>query len=98
LVTVGVRRRMSGDVAELAAALEHPVSAVIPAWRRQLDRAVQTGQLPTGGRLGRAYQRLAAALWPFDEGAQARRAAQGRHARRQGRRRVGRDEREAASA
>jgi MinD-like ATPase involved in chromosome partitioning or flagellar assembly len=98
LVAVGVRRRMSADVAELAQALEHPVSGVVPAYRRQLGRAIQTGQLPTGGRLGRAYQALAAALWPFDEGEPSRRAASGRHARRWGRRSMGRGEQEAASA
>jgi MinD-like ATPase involved in chromosome partitioning or flagellar assembly len=97
LVAVGVRRRLSGDVAELAAALEHPVSAVIPAWRRSLNRAVQMGQLPTAGRLGRAYQRLAAALWPPDDSEQARRATQGRPARR-GRRAAAAQHREAASA
>jgi MinD-like ATPase involved in chromosome partitioning or flagellar assembly len=98
LVAVGVRRRMSGDVAELAAALEHPVSGVVPAWRRQLGRAIQTGQLPTGGRLGRAYQTLAAALWPPEARELSRRADGGRHGRRSRRRRVGRGEREAASA
>jgi MinD-like ATPase involved in chromosome partitioning or flagellar assembly len=97
LVAVGVRGRMSGDVAELAKALEHPVSGVIPAWRRQLDRAIHTGQPPTGGRLGRAYQALAGALWPPDDGDRARLAARGRHARRR-RGSVGRGEREAASA
>lgn len=97
LVAVGVRRRTSGDVAELAAALDHPVSGVVPAWRRQLDRTVQTGQLPTGGRLGRAYQTLAAGLWPPDDSDSARRAAGGRHARRGGRA-PAEQEREAASA
>jgi Mrp family chromosome partitioning ATPase len=81
LVAVGVRRRMSGDVAELAAALEHPVSGVVPALRRQLGRAIQTGQLPTGGRLGRAYQTLAAALWPPEAGELSRRADSGRRVR-----------------
>ncbi len=97
LVAVGVRRRMSGDVAELAAALEHPVSGVVPAWRRQLGRAIQTGQPPTTGRLGRAYQTLAVGLWPPDDRGPARRAAQGRRAHR-GRRAAGHSEREAASA
>ncbi len=98
LVAVGVRRRMSGDVAELAAALEHPVSGVVPAWRRQLGRAIQTGQLPTGGRLGRAYQTLAAALWPREAWELSRRADGGRHGRGSRQRRVGRGKREAASA
>jgi Mrp family chromosome partitioning ATPase len=84
LVAVGVHRRMAGDVAELAAALEHPVSGVVPAWRRQLGRAVQTGQLPTGGRLGRAYRSLAAGLWPPDDSEPAWRGAGGRHVRRGG--------------
>jgi MinD-like ATPase involved in chromosome partitioning or flagellar assembly len=82
LVAVGVRRRMSADVAELAHALKHPVSGVIPAYRRQLCRAIQTGQPPTTGRLGRAYQTLAAALWLPDGSEPARRAARSRHARR----------------
>jgi hypothetical protein len=98
LVAVGVRRRMSGDVAELAAALEHPVSGVVPAWRRQLGRAIQTGQLPTGGRLGRAYQTLAAALWPPEAAELSPRANGGRHGRRWRRRHVGQGEQEAASA
>jgi MinD-like ATPase involved in chromosome partitioning or flagellar assembly len=98
LVAVGVRRRMSADVAELAAALEHPVSGVVPAWRRQLDRAIRTGRPPTGGRLGRAYQTLAAALCPAEGGERSRRAAGGRHARRGGPGAVERAEREAASA
>jgi hypothetical protein len=97
LVAVGVRGRMSGDVAELAKALEHPVSGVIPAWRRQLDRAIHTAQPPTGGRLGRAYQALGTALWPPDDGDPARLAARGRHARRK-RGSVGHGEQEAASA
>jgi len=96
LVAVGVRRT-SGDVAELAAALEHPVNGVVPAWRRQLGRAIQTGQLPTGGRLGRAYRSLAAGLWPPDDSEPARRAAGGRHARRGGQA-PAEQEREAASA
>jgi MinD-like ATPase involved in chromosome partitioning or flagellar assembly len=66
VVAVGVRRRSSADVAELAEALEHPVAGVIPARRRQLGRALQTGQPPTRRRLGRAYRTLAAALWPPD--------------------------------
>ena len=97
LVAVGVRRRMSADVAELAQALEHPVSGVVPAYHRQLSRAIQTGQAPTTGRLGRAYQTLAAALWPPDEREPARRAAWGGRARRR-RRQVGRGEQEATSA
>jgi MinD-like ATPase involved in chromosome partitioning or flagellar assembly len=98
LVAVGVRRRMSGDVAELAAALEHPVSGVVPAWRRQLDRAIRTGQPPTAGRLGRAYQTLAATLSPPDDAERPGRAARGRHARRGRRDAVEQGEREAASA
>ncbi len=97
LVAVGVRRRSSADVAELAAALEHPVSGVIPAWRRQLNRAIQTGQLPTRGRLGRAYRSLAAGLWPAGDSEPARRAAGGRHARRGGQA-PAEQEREATSA
>jgi MinD-like ATPase involved in chromosome partitioning or flagellar assembly len=96
LVAVGVRRRMSADVAELAQALEHPVSGVIPAYRRQLGRAVQTGKPPTTGRLGRAYQTLAAAMWPLD--AVEPRAVAGRRRAHRGRRSLGRGEREAASA
>jgi Mrp family chromosome partitioning ATPase len=98
LVAVGVRRRMSADVAELAHALEHPVSGVVPAYRRQLGRAIQTGQSPTTGRLGRAYQTLAGALWPPDGSESARRAAQGRHARRRRGAAVDHGEQEAASA
>jgi Mrp family chromosome partitioning ATPase len=98
LVAVGVRRRVSGEVAELAAALEHPVSGVVPAYRRQLGRAIQTAQPPTGGRLGRAYQAVAAALWPPDGHEPARRTARGRHARRWGRRPVDHGGQEAASA
>jgi MinD-like ATPase involved in chromosome partitioning or flagellar assembly len=97
LVAVGVGRRMSADVAELAQALEHRVSGVVPAYRRQLGRAVQTGKPPTTGRLGRAYQTLAATLWPPDGSEPAPRAARGRRVHR-GRGPVGRGEREAASA
>ncbi len=96
LVAVGVRRRMSADVAELAQALEHPVSGVIPAYQRQLGRAIQTGQPPTTGRLGRAYQAVAATLWP-DDSEPSRRVARRRRARR-GRGPVGQGEQEAASA
>jgi MinD-like ATPase involved in chromosome partitioning or flagellar assembly len=96
LVAVGVRRRMSADVAELAAALEHPVSGVVPAYWRQLRRAVQSGQLPTGGRLGRAYQALATALWPIDTGEPP--AVAGRRHDRRRRGPIGRGEQEAASA
>ncbi len=98
LVAVGVRRRMSGDVAELAAALEHPVSGVVPAWRWQVGRAIQTGQPPTTGRLGRVYQTLAVGLWPPDDRGPARRAARGRHARRGGQDAAEQGGREAASA
>ncbi len=96
LVAVGVRGRMSADVAELAAALEHPVSGVVPAYWRQLRRAVQSGQLPTAGRLGRAYQVLAAALWPIDTGEPHTVAGRRRHRRRRGP--IGHSEQEAASA
>src|SRR6266508_3617359 len=97
VVAVGVRRRTSADVAELAAALEHPVSGVVPAWRRQLDRAIRTGQPPTTGRLGRAYQTLATALWPPDDAERSARAAGGRHARGDGQDAAERAEREGAS-
>lgn len=70
VVAVGVRRRSSADVAELAEALEHPVAGVIPAGRRQLGRALRTGQPPMRRRLGRAYRVLAAALWLPDAGAE----------------------------
>jgi MinD-like ATPase involved in chromosome partitioning or flagellar assembly len=98
VVAVGVRRRLSADVAELAQALEHPISGVVPAYRRQLGRAVETGQPPTGGRLGRAYQALAVALWPPEGGEAPRGAAGGRHVRRGGRASEEHGEQEAASA
>jgi MinD-like ATPase involved in chromosome partitioning or flagellar assembly len=98
LVAVGVRRRTSGDVAELAQALEHPVSGVIPAYQRQLDRAIQTGRPPTTGRLGRAYQTLAAALCPPEDAERSRRTTGGRHARLGRQDAAEQGEREAASA
>ncbi len=98
VVAVGVRRRRSADVAELAEALAQPVGGVVPARRRQLGRAVQRGRPPTRGPLGRAYRTLAAALDPADGGEPTRRARRGRHARRWGRGSLGPGEREATSA
>jgi MinD-like ATPase involved in chromosome partitioning or flagellar assembly len=79
-VAVGVRRRTPADVAELAAALGRPVAGVIPADPRAVRRAVETGQPPHAGRLGRAYATLAAQLD----------AAEGQAAGRARRRRRGR--------
>jgi MinD-like ATPase involved in chromosome partitioning or flagellar assembly len=91
VVAVGVRRRSLADVAELAEALEHPVSGVVPACRRQLGRALQTGHPPTRRRLGRAYRALAAVLAPPDAGpgrlgrGEPARETAGRRDRRHGR-------------
>jgi MinD-like ATPase involved in chromosome partitioning or flagellar assembly len=61
-VAVGVRRRSAADVAELAEALGRPAAGVIPADPRGVRRALERGQPPGRGRLGRAYAALAAEL------------------------------------
>jgi MinD-like ATPase involved in chromosome partitioning or flagellar assembly len=76
-VAVGVRRRSSADVAELAEALGRPVAGLIPADPRGRRRALESGRPPGGGRLGRAYAALATRLDPV--GSQAPR--HGRHGR-----------------
>jgi MinD-like ATPase involved in chromosome partitioning or flagellar assembly len=63
-VAVGVRRRSAADVAELAEALGRPVAGVVPADPRGRRRALEMGQPPGGGRLGRAYAALATRLDP----------------------------------
>jgi MinD-like ATPase involved in chromosome partitioning or flagellar assembly len=77
-VAVGVRRRAAADVAELAEALGRPVAGVIPADPRGVRRAVETGQPPRTGRLGRAYAALAGQL----DAADGHAAAAGRARRR----------------
>jgi MinD-like ATPase involved in chromosome partitioning or flagellar assembly len=62
LVAVGVQR--PGDAAELADALGRPLAGVIPTDPVGVRRAIQSGQPPTSGRLGRAYSLLAAQLHP----------------------------------
>jgi MinD-like ATPase involved in chromosome partitioning or flagellar assembly len=62
LVAVAVQR--PADAAELAQALGRRLAGVTPADLRGVRRALQTGRPPTGGRLGRAYTRLAAQLHP----------------------------------
>jgi MinD-like ATPase involved in chromosome partitioning or flagellar assembly len=61
-VAVGVSR--PADAAELADALGRPLAGVIPADPAGVRRAIQTGQPPTSGRLGRAYSAVAAQLHP----------------------------------
>jgi len=61
-VAVGVQR--PGDAAELADALGRPLAGVIPADPVGVRRAIQSGQPPTSGRLGRAYRAVAAQLHP----------------------------------
>jgi hypothetical protein len=74
-VAVAVQR--SVDAAELAHALRHPLTGVIPADPKAVRRALQTGQPPTSGRLGHAYASLAAQLHPAG-GRSARRHVRGR--------------------
>ena len=61
-VAVGVQR--PGDAAELADALGRPLAGVIPADPVGVRRAIQSGQPPTSGRLGRAYGAVAGQLHP----------------------------------
>jgi MinD-like ATPase involved in chromosome partitioning or flagellar assembly len=61
-VAVGVQR--PADAAELADALGRPLAGVIPADPVGVRRAIQSGQPPTSGRLGRAYGAVAAQLHP----------------------------------
>jgi Mrp family chromosome partitioning ATPase len=61
-VAVGVQR--SADAAELADAMGRPLGGVIPADPSGVRRAIQVGQPPTSGRLGRAYRTVAAQLHP----------------------------------
>jgi MinD-like ATPase involved in chromosome partitioning or flagellar assembly len=62
LVAMGVQRRRSGDVTELAEALGRRVAGVVPADWRGVRRAIQAARPPVRGRLGRAYVTLAASL------------------------------------
>jgi Mrp family chromosome partitioning ATPase len=78
ILVVGVAVPRPADAAELAHALGRPLAGVIPADPRGVRRALQTGQPPTSGRLGRAYAGLAAQLHPA-----------GRRAGRRGRARRG---------
>jgi Flp pilus assembly CpaE family ATPase len=64
LMVVGVAVQRSADAADLAHALGRPLSGVVPADPKGVRRALHTGQLPTSGRLGRAYAALAAQLHP----------------------------------
>jgi MinD-like ATPase involved in chromosome partitioning or flagellar assembly len=61
-VAVGVQR--PADAAELADALGRPLAGVIPADPVGVRRAIQSGQPPTSGGLGRAYGAVAAQLHP----------------------------------
>jgi hypothetical protein len=61
-VAVGVRRRWLGDLAELEQVLGRPVGGTVPASARGVRRAIEAGAAPSGGRLGRAYERLARRL------------------------------------
>jgi Flp pilus assembly CpaE family ATPase len=61
-VAVGVQR--PADAAELADALGRPLAGVIPTDPVGVRRAIQSGQPPTSGRLGRAYGAVAAQLHP----------------------------------
>jgi len=61
-VAVGVSR--PADAAELADALGRRLAGVIPADPAGVRRAIQAGQPPTSGRLGRAYRAVAAQLHP----------------------------------
>lgn len=58
-VAVGVRRRWLGDLAELEQVLGRPLAETVPSSAREARRAIEAGIAPTGGRLGRAYARLA---------------------------------------
>lgn len=62
-VAVGVQR--PADAAELADALRRPLAGMIPADPSGVRRAIQTGQPPTSGRLGRAYRAVAVELHPI---------------------------------
>ena len=59
---LGVHR--PADAAELADAPGCPLAGVIPADPVGARRAIQSGQPPTSGRLGRAYRAVAAQLHP----------------------------------
>jgi Mrp family chromosome partitioning ATPase len=74
VVAVAVQR--PADAAELAHALSRRLTGVTPADPRGVRRALQTGQPPTSGRLGRAYTALAAQLHPAG-GRSSRRRRQG---------------------
>jgi Flp pilus assembly CpaE family ATPase len=65
LLVVAVAVQRSADAAELAHALGRQLIGTIPADPRGVRRALQTGQPPTAGRLGRAYAGLAARLHPI---------------------------------
>jgi hypothetical protein len=65
LLVVGMAVQRPADAAELAHALGRPLAGVIPAVPKGVRRALQTGQPPTSGRLGRAYAGLAARLHPI---------------------------------
>ena len=54
----------AGRCRELADALGRPLAGVIPADPVGVRRAIQSGQPPTSGRLGRAYSAVAAQLHP----------------------------------
>jgi hypothetical protein len=58
-VAVGVRRRWVGDLAELEQVLQRPLGGTVPASVRGVRRAIEAGAQPSGGRVGRAYMRLA---------------------------------------
>ena len=65
MMVVAVAVQRSADAAELAQAIGRPLAGVIPADPKGVRRALQTGQPPTSGRLGRAYAALAARLHPI---------------------------------
>jgi MinD-like ATPase involved in chromosome partitioning or flagellar assembly len=65
LLVVAVAVQRPADAAELAHALGRPLAGVIQTDPKGVRRALQTGQPPTSGRLGRAYAGLAARLHPI---------------------------------
>ena len=64
LVPVAVGLHRPTDAVELADALGRSLAGVIPADPVGVRRAIQSGQPPSSGRLGRAYRAVAAQLHP----------------------------------
>jgi Flp pilus assembly CpaE family ATPase len=78
LAVVAVAVQRPADAAELAHALDRPLTGVIPADPTAVRRALQTGEPLTSGRLGHAYATLAARLHPAG-GRTSRRRVRHRH-------------------